>query len=363
MDIVAVRRESFDIADRMPRPEEIQRICSSLVTSVVNGKGRHRTIQLQLAHSSVQEFLLGHADVGLQPAASINLTRTCLAYLRGIAFHEASRGTEMLGNGKGKGPQCIGEEPNFHLGFHAAISWMDYAKKADEQKCTELITTAAEFLLDQYCYTAWYQQYWPAESVQHEGGPLYFASKHGLRNLVRELISRGEDVNDHSRNGPPIFAASSNGHKNIVELLIENGADLDARSSYWGQTSLEAACRNGYKAVADLLLDAGADWRTWDDQAHQYAVKPDSKQRVRSRYTQVTTRVVEGTCRVELVQGLKRKREAASSQYSDDNVTIVGSSAQAMSSRTRSTPLLQIDAATIDRDHNYCGPVVLHRVG
>ncbi|KAE9566933.1 hypothetical protein CGMCC3_g16940 [Colletotrichum fructicola] len=69
VDIVAVRRESFDIADRMPRPEEIQRICSSLVTSVVNGKGRHRTIQLQLAHSSVQEFLLGHADIWMPEAA------------------------------------------------------------------------------------------------------------------------------------------------------------------------------------------------------------------------------------------------------------------------------------------------------
>lgn len=324
MDIVALRRESFDIADRMPRPEEVQRICSSLVTSVANGKGRQRTIQLQLAHSSVQEFLLGHADIGLQPAASINLTRTCLAYLRGIAFHEASRGTEIFGNGKGKGPQCIGEEPNFHLGFHAAISWMDYAKKADEQKCTELITTDADFLLDQYCYTAWYQQYWPAESVQHEGGPLYFASKHGLRNVVRELISRGEDVNAHSWNGPPIFAASSSGHTYIVKLLIENGADPDARSSYRGQTSLEAACRNGYKAVADLLLDSGADWRTWDQQAHQYTVKPGDKPRAcSSRREVVTTSLVGSRVKVSTLpftwetRTSKRKREEKPALYAD----------------------------------------------
>jgi ankyrin repeat protein len=73
--------------------------------------------------------------------------------------------------------------------------------------------------------------------------------------LARELIGRGADVNQPSRNAmavAPIHAAASAGDIETMRLLIEQGADKDAKQAS-GHTALDAAKMNGRDDMIALL--------------------------------------------------------------------------------------------------------------
>jgi ankyrin repeat protein len=73
--------------------------------------------------------------------------------------------------------------------------------------------------------------------------------------LARELIARGADVNQASRNAmgvAPIHAAASAGDIDTMRLLIQRGADKNAKQAS-GHTAMDAAKMNGREDMIALL--------------------------------------------------------------------------------------------------------------
>ena len=68
----------------------------------------------------------------------------------------------------------------------------------------------------------------------------------GDYDAVRNLIERGEDVNEKSTGLTPLMFAARHNQPKIAQLLIENGAKLNSRSEREGMTALQMAER--YKA-------------------------------------------------------------------------------------------------------------------
>src|SRR5690625_7201609 len=70
----------------------------------------------------------------------------------------------------------------------------------------------------------------PLDVQDAEGNTLLMlAAYHGHTGTVRELITRGADVNrPNSRNQAPIAGAIFKGEEHIVAMLRDAGADLDA---------------------------------------------------------------------------------------------------------------------------------------
>ncbi|MGE5893017.1 MAG: ankyrin repeat domain-containing protein [bacterium] len=99
--------------------------------------------------------------------------------------------------------------------------------------------------------------------------PLMWASLQGRKEIVDFLLSRGADVNIRDTLIPvpggedggktPLMYASWAGQREIVDLLLSKGADINAKSTNWGETSLFIALREGNKGVAELLISKGAD--------------------------------------------------------------------------------------------------------
>ena len=88
---------------------------------------------------------------------------------------------------------------------------------------------------------------------------LYFATYHGLHEIVRWLLDRGQNVREEGGFlGTPLHAACVRGNLETARLLLDNGANIDSRSSYYGQTALHLASQNGDMKTVELLLDYGA---------------------------------------------------------------------------------------------------------
>lgn len=72
------------------------------------------------------------------------------------------------------------------------------------------------------------------------------AANKGLVPFVRELISRGADIQaEDFDNWTSLLCASKNGHTEIVQILVEHGADIEHRDM-GGWTSLMWASYRGH---------------------------------------------------------------------------------------------------------------------
>lgn len=119
MDVIAVRLDSggsFDVRDRLPCPSDVTRFCPSLVTLVTASKRGKVVEELQLAHFSVKEYLLSFDGEGLGSMdAAIDITETCLTYLRCVAENRM-------------------HETRFPLARYSAEIWMDHARLAENSE-------------------------------------------------------------------------------------------------------------------------------------------------------------------------------------------------------------------------------------
>ena len=86
---------------------------------------------------------------------------------------------------------------------------------------------------------------------------VWYSAQQGYTHEVRELLERGEDVNQRDTLGnSPLVWASRRGHVKIVRLLLEYGA-THAPNRY-GSTPLLFASSKGHIEVVHELLDADA---------------------------------------------------------------------------------------------------------
>ncbi|KAE8153045.1 ankyrin repeat-containing domain protein [Aspergillus avenaceus] len=283
VDVLAVDPDAhppFDVAQRMPVPRDILKICPSLI-SVVSRKSSFGTVtELQLAHYSVQQYLKsGNIDISFpkemahvgmifqkgvsQMSASVCIARTCLAYL--------SQFKEQLSYKRA--------EVKLPLAKYSARYWVDHALFAEADDTVQE-SIFNYFLQHQQVYNIWRkieEPRWPwifRGLSNAMSSPLNYASSAGLLRTVQRLLM-GDRANTNAwdrRYSTALRAASANGHKEVVQLLLKNGADandallenekdadLRIPDMAYLPTALQGASWNGHDEVVQILLDHGAD--------------------------------------------------------------------------------------------------------
>ncbi|KAG7415831.1 Vegetative incompatibility protein HET-E-1 [Fusarium oxysporum f. sp. rapae] len=233
----------FDIKRRLFQAADTLRYCPSLVIIAEVKKYAGIVKELHLAHFSVKEYLLKQAQFNLK-SASIAICKTCLTYL-----------TDIWGN-----HSMIRHD--FPMARYAAESWMDYAVSAETSE--DIVRITVNFLEDETTFQRWCQLYQADREWDHKPGPprasrLYYACLGGLSRAVRDLATRGADVNARGGEyGNALQAASYKGNLEVVQLLLDKGADVNAEGGKYGN-ALQAASFNGKLEVVQPLLDKGAD--------------------------------------------------------------------------------------------------------
>lgn len=87
--------------------------------------------------------------------------------------------------------------------------------------------------------------------------PLMMAAKGGKTATVKELLSKGADINAQYKGMTPLLWATVDGRTETVKVLLENGADINARNDN-GYTALIVASMKGYTGIIKVLLEKGA---------------------------------------------------------------------------------------------------------
>jgi hypothetical protein len=210
----------FDPEMRLPIPQEISQICSSLVSLVIKidkESGQLTSVELYLVHFSVKEYLMSERveDTFRGSINYINvratITQACLAYLSHIGEHHPVQDISKL----------------FPLALYSTQYWMSHIKDAETE---DVLTNILHFFCEEEeAYTAWGclfrpDQLWTdARNLIPDdiAAPLYYASFAGLVGTVQLLLEKGADVNAQGgRFGNALQAASYKGHKKIVQILI-----------------------------------------------------------------------------------------------------------------------------------------------
>ena len=89
--------------------------------------------------------------------------------------------------------------------------------------------------------------------------PLMRASRTGLENIVRILLSRNAELNTTDKYGnTALHMAAENSQLNIVKLLLNKKPELNIQNQY-GDTPLHNAVRAGSVDIVSELVIAGAD--------------------------------------------------------------------------------------------------------
>ncbi|WDK21587.1 hypothetical protein CGRA01v4_12877 [Colletotrichum graminicola] len=249
VDLMAIRvdgRRSFDPGDRMPDPMDITRFCPSMVVLTETPDAAWGDYLVQLAHFTVQQYLLHHYVEGFRGAEPrISITETCLFYLASVEEMEVAEMRRL-----------------FPLATYAANNWMNHARLAESSNGTA--AAIASFLQSGKRRRVWLQL---CHSSRRDFDPrsaiapgLYYACLMGLTATVRILLSDRPNVNATSdvRYCTALQAASIGGHREIVQLLLDAGANVDAIGGECN-TALQAASIGGHREIVQLLLNAGAN--------------------------------------------------------------------------------------------------------
>jgi Ankyrin repeats (3 copies)/Ankyrin repeats (many copies) len=240
--------------DRLYQPEEILRICSSLVGISESGQ------ELRLAHYSVKEYItskeiqdgpLSRFSVS-QVSANCLLGKVCLTYLLSFSKPE---------------PLSHNDLQEYPLLNYAARHWFAHARFVPENS-DPLLEDLSLQLFNPGKSSAlrnWLWIYDPEDSSARRHSqrdippPLYYAAYLGLLGTTRKLLKNRVNSNaQNGRYGNALQAAAYGGHGAVVRLLVEKGLDVNIKGGEHG-TALQAAAERGNKVMVLLLLEKGAD--------------------------------------------------------------------------------------------------------
>ena len=287
----------FDAELRLEDPQDLLKICSSLITTVPR-PAEHSTSpgsdeMLEFAHFSVREYLESSRILdgpakkyAIQEVRSNTfIAESCIIYLLHLD----------VSNKRTDDGCCDFLSREYPLARYAAYSWVAHAERAEEGgnivSLSKALLREAYRLPECHCITIV-----GCYGTQNEYSPLVHASMFNVPKITSALILEGADVNatDDSRHTPltiisrykpermevaqlllrhganvnagveygvsALKLAAIHGNLQIVRTLLDNGAEIDIRCRV-GKTALIEAAGNGHTEVVRLLLDRGASIR------------------------------------------------------------------------------------------------------
>lgn len=258
----------FDEGNRMPRPEDILKICGSLVRVDQNPEGRNSLGEraevqtLTAAHASVVDFLkeerirIGRGLEISYTRAAVNLemAETCLAYLLNVVEGDLVLHDDNI--------------MSYPFARFSAELWDDFYREvvASSEK-TEVDITRVNALVmrlfaSRQTMLKWIQLCDPDNDsyqvqfdlpISYVKPVMYYAALLGLPEIVSRLIGDGYSVDEIADGGwgTPLMAACVYGRTTVASILLDNGAD----PSLQGIRPLAASVQRNHTEIVQMLLD------------------------------------------------------------------------------------------------------------
>lgn len=102
-----------------------------------------------------------------------------------------------------------------------------------------------------------YRQPPPEKGQLYDAPTLHSACHHGMTDIVRHLLTKGDDLNGQDQDGwTPIHSAASPGHLEVVALLLESKADANI-PDFNGYSAIFLAAGNDHLETVKLLESKG----------------------------------------------------------------------------------------------------------
>ena len=253
----------FDPQGRLPDPEDVVEICSSLITVTddVSDDDEFNHLYSEsygayvaLAHFSVKEYLT--SDIIRQGKAvkfsldetdcHVALTKDCLAYL----FHFDALGS-LTSDAFAEYP--LAQYAAMHLPGHARV-----AERKDKAICHDLFLTKGEAFRN---WVRLHDLLYPIGSdllrfPRSTTFPIHYAWEAGLSESVRALLNKGPKIYLQEKYGNALIASSYIGNTELVKLLLDERSHLDTTSCFYG-IALRSASSRGYTEIVRTLFERG----------------------------------------------------------------------------------------------------------
>ena len=260
----------FDESNRMPRPEDILKICGSLVRVDQNPDGRNSLGEqaevqtLTAAHASVVDFLKEEpVRIGREPevfytraAMNLEMAETCLAYLLNVVEGNLVLRDDNI--------------TSYPFARFSAELWDDFyrevvASSGGSEDMTRINALVMRLFASGETMLKWIQLCDPDQDtykvqfnipISSVKSVMYYAALLGLPDIVRRLIEDGYSVDEMANGGcgTPLIAACVYGRKDIASILLDNGADPDLLGD--DRRPLAAAIQKNHTEIVKLLLNS-----------------------------------------------------------------------------------------------------------
>ena len=285
---------SFDKENRMPCPEDILKICGSLVRIDQNPKGRNSLGEraevqtLTAAHASVVDFLkeervqIGQELEVFYTRATMNLemAETCLAYLLEIVEDEVVLGDDNI--------------IDYPLARFSAELWDNCYRQVvansgeSDVDMTRVNALVMRLFASRETMLKWIRLCNPDYDayrvnfdllISNVKPVMYYAALLGLPGIVYSLIKDGHSVDEIVSGGcgTALVAACVYGRENIASILLANGADPNLPGDPNKGCPLAAAIEQNNMEIVKLLL------QTRGVNVNVRRFTPDSARSARSR--------------------------------------------------------------------------------
>ena len=268
VDVLAIDIQTephFDPDWRMPEPDDILRVCSSLIT--IFPRGKYRCVKL--AHASVKDYLVSDSILNGRaseyaidyPRSHSNIAIECLYYLSGIMKENVKPPIKDMEREQ--------LDETYPLAAYAARYWANHARLGSavgEAFCPPIVE-----LFQPDAFWIWfkirtgdnYGCFFPHEvNMEEDAGPLRFpfAIEHDLSQLAQHLLEQGVDPNSHGLDGcTALQIAATRKDLKVAEFLLEHGADPNVPAIRGQRCALSWAVMQGWDDLVHLLLCHGAE--------------------------------------------------------------------------------------------------------